>query len=617
MLRSKLVFKNKNSERLNNMKLNDFSYLKKYGVVAIPLMLSSQVQGLEFYKAGIEGSLTSEISLGSSWRVEEQDSFLVENGNYEDGNANFKSGDAFSQVFKGSHELQFSYQNFGAVLGGRYWYDSALEDNNVRYGHTPTATIGSGASNPLSVNHAGESRLDDSNFNDLSKFSGAEVMNAFVYGEFNVLQMPLDIRLGRQVVSWGESTFIPGGINTVNPFDVNAFTRPGSEIKEVLIPLNMAYANMGLSDNVSAEVFYQLEFQQSVLPGCGTYFSPSDYVSQGCDVVTVPTENVSLQRNTDGIRKPSASGQYGMALRFIVEEWADTEFGIYYMNLHSRVPLANGIATSLSEAQLTAMGQGAAGDYIAGVTGGVRPPTLEEVAAAEQVGKQTAMGATLSTASYFVSYPEDIQLVGLSFATNLAGIAFSGEVNHKLDAPMQINANELIGYTLTKFEGAQIQGYRTFDISQAQMTAIKFFDRALGADRITFVSEAAYTYVHDLEKNSDGFNFGRADIYLDDKDEGYVTQGSWGYRSLIEADYSDVFAGVNVTPRAVWSHDVKGYGPEPGGTFIEGQQSLDLSLNLDYLSTYKASVSYTQYLGGKYTTRSDRDFASLSVGMQF
>ncbi len=56
------------------------------------------------------------------------------------------------------------------------------------------------------------------------------------------------------------------------------------------------------------------------------------------------------------------------------------------------------------------------------------------------------------------------------------------------------------------------------------MTAIKFFDRALGADRITFVSEAAYTYVHDLEKNSDGFNFGRADIYLDDKDEGYVTQ---------------------------------------------------------------------------------------------
>ncbi len=74
---------------------------------------------------------------------------------------------------------------------------------------------------------------------------------------------------------------------------------------------------------------------------------------------------------------------------------------------------------------------------------------------------------------------------------------------------------------------------------------------------------------------------------------------------------------MNVTPRAVWSHDVKGYGPEPGGTFIEGQQSLDLSLNLDYLSTYKASVSYTQYLGGKYTTRSDRDFASLSVGMQF
>ncbi|MEH6344786.1 MAG: DUF1302 domain-containing protein [Bermanella sp.] len=604
---------------MNHKKTPPSFYPKRICAIAVPLILSAQVQGLEFYNAGIEGSINSEISMGSSWRVEEQDNFLTQDGNYEDGNKNFAKGDAFSQIFKGSHELQMSYQNFGGVVSGRYWYDSALKDNNVRYGHAPTATIGT-EGNPndqLSVNQAGESRLDDSSFNDLSKFSGTELMDAFVYGEFSVLDMPLDVRLGRQVVSWGESTFIPGGVNNINPIDINAFTRPGSEVKEALLPVNMAYANVGLSDNVSAEAFYQLEFQQSVLPGCGTYFAPSDYVSEGCDVVTIAEEGASLQRNEDGIRKPNADGQYGLALRFVSESLADTEFGIYYMNVHSRTPVANGISSYLSEAQLNVMGQTAAGQYIAGVTQGTRAPTAEEMATAEQVAMKTGLGAKLATSSYFVSYPEDLQILGLSFSTNLGGIAWSGELSHKLDAPMQMNANELIEYTLTVGESELVEGYKLFDISQTQVTAIKFFDRALGADRITLVTEAAYTFVHNLEKSGGGFNYGRADIYTDDKDEGYVTEGSWGYRTLVEAEYPDAFAGVNLTPRAVWSHDVKGYGPETSGAFIEGQQSLDLSLHLDYLSTYKASVSYTQYMGGDYTTRSDRDFASISVGMQF
>ena len=606
---------------MKHNKKNTSFHPKRVWPLAIPLILSSQVQGLEFYNAGIEGTINSELSMGSSWRVEEQDSFLTQDGNYEDGNKNFAKGDAFSQVFKGSHELQVSYQNFGGVISGRYWYDSALKDNNVRYGHTPTAEVGNTSnadpSDDLTVTQAGESRLDDSSFNDLSKFSGTELMDAFVYAEFTVLDKPLDVRLGRQVVSWGESTFIPGGVNNINPIDVNAFTRPGSEVKEALLPVNMAYANFGLSDNVSAEAFYQLEFRQSVLPGCGTYFAPSDYVSEGCDVVTIAAEGASLQRNEDGIRKPNSDGQYGLALRVLSESLGDTEFGFYYMNVHSRNPLANGLSSSLSETQLTIMGEAAAGQYIAGVTGGTRAPTAEEMAAAGQVGQKTALGAKLATSSYFVSYPEDNQLMGVSFSTNLGGVAWSGEVSHKLDSPMQINANELIGYTLTVGENEIVDGFKLFDISQAQVTAIKFFDRALGADRITFVTEAAYTYVHDLEKDGEGFSFGRADIYTDDKDEGYVTEGSWGYRTLIEAEYPDAFAGVNLTPRAVWSHDVKGYSPETSGATIEGQQSLDLSLHLDYLSTYKASVSYTQYMGGDYTTRSDRDFASISVGMQF
>jgi hypothetical protein len=61
------------------------------------------------------------------------------------------------------------------------------------------------------------------------------------------------VRLGKQVVSWGESTFIGGGINSINPIDVSAFRRPGAEIKEGLIPVNMFYVSQSLTENLSAE----------------------------------------------------------------------------------------------------------------------------------------------------------------------------------------------------------------------------------------------------------------------------------------------------------------------------------------------------------------------------
>jgi len=580
---------------------------KKVLALAIPLIMAAQAQSFEFYTGGIEGSFDSEISMGSSWRVEAQDEQLLANGNEEDGNANFSEGTAFSQVIKGSHDLQFSYKNFGGFVRGKYWYDTALEDNNVDYGHTPTASIG----NDLSVNQAGESRLDDSNFNDLSKFSGAEILDAFVYGEFNALGMPVDVRLGKQVVSWGESTFILGGINAVNPVDVNGFTRPGAEIKEVLLPINMAYTNIGLSENLSFEAFYQLEYQESVLPGCGTYFSPNDYVSDGCNVVTLEQPGVSASLQRSDYDKPDDDGQFGLSFRYVAEELADTEFGLYYMNIHSRTPTGNGKKFD-----------------------------------AQKVGDLMALGvpqaaAVISSSSYYVAYPEDLQIAGLSFATSLGSVAFSGELSYHKDTPIQINAGQLITATLfgstqgmagigmdstildaevnAVAPGGDIIGYREFDVSQIQFTAIKFIDRFLGADRFTLIAEAGYTYIHDFTEGDNQIRFQRDGFFdqPENSNQGFVTESSWGYRTLIEGEYSDVFAGINLKPSLAFNHDVEGYSPTNASGFGEGEQSVDISLDADYLSTYKASISYTQFMGGDYNAMKDKDFASISVGMQF
>ena len=78
-------------------------------------------------------------------------------------------------------------------------------------------------------------------------------------------------------------------------------------------------------------------------------------------------------------------------------------------------------------------------------------------------------------------------------------------------------------------------------------------------------------------------------------------------------EYSDLIPGVQLRPNLAWSHDVEGSGPN----FEEGAKAVSLGLNADYQNTYTAALSYTNYFDGKYNTMTDRDFVSLSLGVNF
>ena len=576
--------------------------IKPFEIAAIVsgLTLTSAVShGVEFFM-DVEGSFSSQLSIGSSWRMSEPDEALLLPGNNNDGNANFEKGDAFSQIIKGSHDLHLRSGDHGVFIRGKYWHDFALEDTKVAHGH---------AANGFAENE----KLNDKDFNELSKFSGAALLDAYVYGMYEIGYTPIDVRLGRQVVSWGESTFILGGVNSINPVDVNAFRRPGAEIKEGLLPVNMAYVNVGLTEFLSMEAFYQLEFQETVIPGCGTYFAFNDYAPEGCDKVVLSGEGLesfddatrvgagySLNRDEDGNRLAKDEGQFGIAFRYMSEALGDTEFGFYAMNIHSRLPVVSGIKAT---------------DWQSVTDAG---------------SMQDAINNNKTNTRYYVSYPEDIQLAGLSFSTNVGSVAVSGELSHKKDVPLQINATQLLTAGLTGLStsaelaadvaatanGADFEGYRLFDVSQAQFTMLQFFDRFLGASRYTLIAEAGYTYVHDFDEGDDAIKFSRAGIF-DGSDEGYVTESSWGYRTRLVGEYNNAFAGITLKPTLAFSHDVEGFAPQPGGAFREGEQSVGFTLQADYQSMYSASISYTQYMGGDYNLSADRDFASLSLSVQF
>ena len=579
---------------------------------AVALGCCAQAQAVSFNIGEIEGQFDSSLSVGASWGMRDADKKLVgiPNGGTgqastgDDGRLNFKKGETFSKIFKGIHDLELKYGDSGVFVRGKYWYDFELQDEDRKF-------------KQISNHHRDEG----------ARSSGYELLDAFVYHNYSIGDLPGNVRVGKQVVSWGESTFIGNSINSINPIDVSAFRRPGAEIKEGLIPVNMLFASQSLTNQLSVEGFYQLNWENTVVDNCGTFFG-NDVVAHGCNnnyTVASPAiaplqpvaaafgqgfqvtrEGVVVQRAKD--REARDGGQFGAALRWLGD---DTEYGLYFMNYHSRTPT---VGTITANTNLATIGR------IAATANAIAPGS----------GSGLAQSTMLGRGQYYLDYPEDIRLYGASFSTTLpTGTAWTGEISYRPNAPVQLNTtdltlalvNPIAGQTASPIRssfGSDNSGYRRKEITQIQSTMTQFFDQVLGAERLTLVGEAAYVHVGGLEAKTK-LRYGRDSVYgaygFGGDTDGFVTANSWGYRARAILDYNNVFAGVNLKPNLSWSHDVSGYGPN--GIFNEGAKAISVGVDADYRNTYTASLSYTDFFGGDYNTLTDRDFIALSFGVNF
>lgn len=558
---------------------------------AVALGCCAQAQAVSFNIGEIEGQFDSSLSVGASWGMRDADKKLVgiPNGGTgqastgDDGRLNFKKGETFSKIFKGIHDLELKYGDSGVFVRGKYWYDFELQDEDREF-------------KQISNNHRDEG----------ARSSGYQLLDAFIYHNYSIGDLPGNVRVGKQVVSWGESTFIGNSINSINPIDVSAFRRPGAEIKEGLIPVNMVFASQSLTNQLSVEGFYQLNWQNTVVDNCGTFFG-NDVVAHGCNSnytvgspaiaplqpvaaafgqgFQVTPEGVVVQRAKD--REARDGGQFGAALRWLGD---DTEYGLYFMNYHSRTPNVGTITANTNLATI---------QRIINTANSIAPGT----------GAGLAQSTMLGRGQYYLDYPENIRLFGASFSTTLpTGTAWTGEISYRPNAPVQLNTTDLTlslvnpiagnaASPIASSFGADNSGYRRKEITQIQSTMTQFFDQVLGAERLTLVGEAAYVHVGGLEAKSK-LRYGRDSVYgqygFGGDTDGFVTANSWGYRARAILDYNNVFAGINLKPNLSWSHDVSGYGPN--GLFNQGAKAISVGVDADYRNTYTASLSYTDFL---------------------
>ena len=657
---------------------------------AMMTLAGANAQATNFQLGDFDISFDSTFSAGASWRVEDRNwnnnvgkSNNVNNGfdfgqyhpilnvnpnaatvwdgagsystNGDNGNLNFNAKETFSKLIKGSHELDVRYENLGFFARGMYFYDFEMMDENRAW------------TNPHSGKVNDPCRDDDARDQICRDI---RLLDAFVYGDFDIGEMPFSVRVGQQVISWGESTLISHGISELNPVDIARLKAPGAELKEAFIPFGAVWGSLGVTENFNVEMFYQYSWEKTVLPAPGSYFSTNDFAGDGgqfnnvqlnfasnpdMDLDSLITDlntlranilngNVAMAdagsayvggfptkltlRQADAENEPDDGGQYGLRLSWFLPELNDTEISLYHMNYHSRRPVFSGITADFSAEAL-------AHDVGMLATTEITYDNYTNLKAFSRVE---------------LDYIEDIKLYALSFNTAIGETSVAGEISYRQDEPLQIDDVELLfaampqqlANDLGRDEldgvsqmpvfpgGSRANGFVLSDTLQAQVTLTNLWGPTLWASQFTTLLEVGGIDIRDmpdqdvLRLNGPGTarNGGIAgkeglEIALQDGVETnpFPSAFAWGYRFVAKLDYNDVFAGINVSPKVVFSHDVNGITPDPLFLFVEDRKSMSLGFSFDYQSRWSADINYNSFFGGVGTTNQleDRDYVSFNI----
>lgn len=620
----------------------------------MPLLLAMPAQAAEFsfLDNELSGSLDTTVSYGQLWRVQGRDK-SNDDVNTNDGNRNFDTG-LVSEVYKITSDLEATYQNYGMLVRGTAYYDSQIMDRrNDNEDYRPTQSYPNNRSFTYDTRHtAGRN---------------AEILDAYLYGNWDVANMPLTVKVGRQVFNWGEGLFYRGGVNTTNPVDAAKFRLPGSELKEVLVPVEAFNVSVGLTDSLSLEAFYQWNWKETAVDPVGTFFSETDLFAEGGNtaytrfndplvsqlLTAYPSAaqfglvgngpfgpNAYLDANNNVFKVANIGsdinakndGQYGFAFRYIAEELNATEFGLYFVNYHSKEPQ---IAVDLR-------------DY-AGVD--FSNPLWAVVPDVAEPGL-----ATLDAASNAIArreYVEDIRMYGFSFNTTLGEASVFGELSYRPNLPIGISAtNDLLGDLLGQgflgltniYDGgvadeqacALVSGkqmcrapvfhnYERVEAFNASLGTIYNFGPSLSFDSLMGVAEIASEHVRGSSLKYTAYNgdervyAGRPNgSYVSDYGDGdQITRDAYGYTLAVSGTWNDVYAGVNLAPFAVFKHNFQGNSHQTGN-FVEGAMAYTVGVTATYLNSLEAQVQYTEFYGaGQNNAGRDRDNVGVNLKYSF
>lgn len=338
---------------------------RRFSVKAVVLALSAMAAAGSANAFKIDTSEDWDLRFDNSlqwtmgWRAQEMNSKIGNAPFFQSGDYKFKNkGDMVTNRIQDLIEFQGTYrQNMGFRMSASIWKDFAYTDHV--------------AQNPAYA-AAGFHNYPNDKFNNYAKhyhLQGGDWLDAFVFYNTNIGDIPVYAKAGRLTQYWGNAFFF--GFSNIaysqSPIDfIKAFTQPGSEVKELFLPRNQILLSADLTPNLSVTGEYFLEYRQNLYPESGTYFGFFDVLYNGpmgpatggafyvpaCSMGGGPTcfGLAPPVANMGHIDPPNNNRNYGIKVNWS-PEWAGGDMGFYYRQLDEvdPYPLFNaGIAPQLA-----------------------------------------------------------------------------------------------------------------------------------------------------------------------------------------------------------------------------------------------------------------------------
>ena len=597
------------------------------------LIAAGPAEAIDFEYGEIRGSLINTVSAGFQMRVADRDPrflnaanggdpFLNMTPNADDNNKHFDQGDIVSSPLKLVTELNMSWQNLGFYGRGTAFYDHVLNENDLAEFGDPTSPTYGRLLGPAR-DKAGK---------------GAEVQDLFVRGEFDIGTQPLNVRVGQQTLNWGEALFTQNAISIINPLDLQKLVIPGSELRDGLIPVPMAWASYEIFEGLAIEGFYQWEFKKLRLPPSGTYFGAADVIEESNDGISGVSNGGDCRSALQALpclrqlanKDPGDGGNWGVKLNYYSEALNNTEFGLYFVRYTSRFPSLN---------------------YVVGPNAGLASVL------------RTLGGGDLYYRNSWsqTEYARGIKMVGLSYNTTLdePGIAVNGEFHYKMDVPggvygttpyLQALCQNGTDSLLTALFGAgglcnnqldptaalantpgEVRGWVPLNQASTNIRLTKIFFQAnpfveaLGAESFTVINETSVNYITNLPSsismspqitNSCGAaasfgGEGTCAVHQATKVSSYTN-------FLFQLSYPGAFGSpINLTPALYYGMTIQGNSPVAAGP-QSGFKAMNLSLKGEYQQNLTATINFAKQWGGGFRNlNADKDFVGFTVNYAF
>jgi hypothetical protein len=559
---------------------------------------------------------------------------LSTTANFDDGDRNFNKGSLINDRISGIGELEFTHDNYGAVFSGDGFYDQVYHHPNDN-------------DSPGTINHTGPVN----HFTSGARYYDGQrtrLLEAYGYGDWNLWndEASLDLRVGKQLVAWGEALFFTGIALAQSPTDATKAFIPGVEVKDILLPVNQISFQLGLPQGLSLMGYYHLDYKADEIFPVGDFYSIQDAVGpgsqfaygsinpanvQGCQgLFSSAVSNILAQAGVNvssasftaldnlcnlppgvgtaigagpdilSVRgpdiKPSRWGQYGLGLKYPIT--GKTALGLFYLRYDDTTPAVQ-------------LNPGCAGFST------LIPLTT------------CSLNESVPT-SYQVKYYDGIHLLGGTFSTSMGPFNISGELNYRQGLDMPVKA---------VIDGETEPVYTRGKLLQADLSAIFTTNPGFLVDEIPIVGEVGYIRVLDLEP------FGTQPVVVSGNplsplpnpimptgsgQDPFFSKNSWGYEFLAQPKNHNVISGVDLAYPISFSAIAKG-NPEMAGAFGalfgEGDQRLGVGLDATYLDNLEVNVGYNFFFGDPAKTirgsdlhehpYADRDNATFSVKYNF